>query len=136
MQAWANNMQYQYANQHQQHQQPHAAGVAYPQQAAAAAYYGQPFQQAAYQQPYQQQFYQQPQAANQWQQQAAPLRTAGAQQFDAYYDEPRSNQKKKGVVPDALRPWMQHVKAVKSRHAGMAYKDVLILAKRTYRKKH
>jgi hypothetical protein len=31
-------------------------------------------------------------------------------------------------------PWLEHVKAVKSKHSGMKYKDVLILAKQSYHK--
>lgn len=34
-----------------------------------------------------------------------------------------------------VNPWMAHVKKVRAKNKGMAYKDVLVKAKGTYKKK-
>ena len=34
-----------------------------------------------------------------------------------------------------VNPWMKHVRAVRAKNKGMAYKDVLVKAKGTYKKK-
>lgn len=37
-------------------------------------------------------------------------------------------------IPVQLQSWMDHVKKVKSEHPNMKYKDVLMLAKKSYKK--
>lgn len=40
---------------------------------------------------------------------------------------------KLGHVPSQLAPWINHVKLVRAKHPNMAYKEVLQLAKQSYR---
>jgi len=37
-------------------------------------------------------------------------------------------------IPTQLQKWMNHIQQVKSKHPNMKYKDILILAKKSYKK--
>jgi len=38
------------------------------------------------------------------------------------------------MAPPTKNPWLEHVKAFRKKHPNMAYKDVLVAAKKTYKK--
>ena len=40
------------------------------------------------------------------------------------------------MAPPKKNPWLEHVKAYRKKHPKMAYKDVLVAAKKTYKKVH
>jgi len=37
-------------------------------------------------------------------------------------------------IPTQLQKWMDHIKSVRAKHPNMKYKDILILAKKSYKK--
>ena len=38
----------------------------------------------------------------------------------------------KGQIPDALKPWMKHLAAVKKAHPGIPYREVMKIASKSF----